>query len=974
MIIGYGPSRYSVSQLLQENVFPLWRAYVSGGIPNYTGFISAWSPLILMTAWLGNYTILTLHFFFILYIFIAGLGIFKLVDKLIGDRKIAFIAGVSYMLSGVMVSNAQHMDIIAGTAWLPWVVFSYYCLSRQLKFQYILQFSAVTYLLITDGYPAITIFTAYFIIAIGVYETIRHWKNRNNQLNRFIIFNIATLFLILLLGSGLILAFTDIAPEVARFQKVDFAKSNASSFTYQSFISFITPYASIGDYWFFNSDISMINAYFGIFLFFAAIMGVFYKLPKMAWFFLTSAIIWLWAALGDTFYLRHFFFEYVPGMNKFRFPALFRIPAMFSLIVFSAFAIKAITDKKQLLKFKRGILLYAGLFISIAIIAAFQIDFENFVWFSNKKDSQLSARVFIQISIHLILIGVFIWLIFKRKKNIVKSLIWLVPLDLIIAVQLNMHHTVVSEVDPINYYKQQISHPRGFPIPSTNKIIQNTDPLFSFGPSWLNGSLFAKEVNHNGYNALLLDKYRQINADEDLKNNTLNNPLVYLSADLRPLSKRWSNENISNKTLFANDSALKEVLREPLSHAETDTLFITEFRPGYVDIHVKSAEKQVLTLLQSYFKGWTVCIDNVEADVLNTNYQFMSVIVPAGVHNVTFKFENSIIRTLSLMNLFITIAIFLFLILINHKKYKRSTKIAMYLVMAILSILVIIRLFGSTYSAKRMVAYEKINNLKNTWAQNLPSDSITTLLNIDHHALANKLSPPLTESKGLNSPARYYTTGAVSRLANYLDTAKKTYLFYVWSNTKTPDELYGAILYDYPLTIKKESFGETTVMLLKRNKQTIGKNNMTLNYEPDQKKQNTTPYDSTRAIDGKFSYKMSPNVLYGGGTILKKNEHFNDSLNYLFIRSYCFIEEPVNSSLIVKFFAQNEDKPLFTKSIPLSQDKKSFNHWSPVILTSSIPEKTETIQIFFYKPDKSKTIWVDKTEIRTMNKSKFFRE
>ena len=68
-------------------------------------------------------------------------------------------------------------------------------------------------------------------------------------------------------------------------------------------------------------------------------------------------------------------------------------------------------------------------------------------------------------------------------------------------------------------------------------------------------------------------------------------------------------------------------------------LLLKEFKPGSVIATTKTKQVSFLTLLQCQFEGWKVFVDGKEASIIKTNYAFMSVMLPAGEHQVSFEFK-----------------------------------------------------------------------------------------------------------------------------------------------------------------------------------------------------------------------------------------------------------------------------------------------------------------------------------------------
>lgn len=71
----------------------------------------------------------------------------------------------------------------------------------------------------------------------------------------------------------------------------------------------------------------------------------------------------------------------------------------------------------------------------------------------------------------------------------------------------------------------------------------------------------------------------------------------------------------------------------------TGTANITEYRPSRVRIRTETDSRQVLVLSDSYYPGWNAYIDGEQVPLYAANAIFRGVSVPAGSHDVEFRFE-----------------------------------------------------------------------------------------------------------------------------------------------------------------------------------------------------------------------------------------------------------------------------------------------------------------------------------------------
>jgi hypothetical protein len=72
---------------------------------------------------------------------------------------------------------------------------------------------------------------------------------------------------------------------------------------------------------------------------------------------------------------------------------------------------------------------------------------------------------------------------------------------------------------------------------------------------------------------------------------------------------------------------------------------IERYAPEEVRVRVATAQPAVLILLDAFEKGWTATLDNgVAVPIMRANALVRAVVVPAGTHVVTFRYETPLLR------------------------------------------------------------------------------------------------------------------------------------------------------------------------------------------------------------------------------------------------------------------------------------------------------------------------------------------
>lgn len=75
-----------------------------------------------------------------------------------------------------------------------------------------------------------------------------------------------------------------------------------------------------------------------------------------------------------------------------------------------------------------------------------------------------------------------------------------------------------------------------------------------------------------------------------------------------------------------------------------ESVQLQRLRPEEVQVRVQAVRPALLVFAEAYFPGWTATLDGRPVDLLRVNYLFQGVEVPAGDHEVVFKYEPGSLR------------------------------------------------------------------------------------------------------------------------------------------------------------------------------------------------------------------------------------------------------------------------------------------------------------------------------------------
>lgn len=614
------PMRYLIGECLQNNTLPVWNPYTNLGYPLHTDPQSgALYPIVWIIGYFLGYSPFTINLEYILHILFAFYGMKKLSQAIGIQDDVAVIVGMSYACCGFFAGNAQHLSWIISAAWIPYVLYFYYQLIQRNLWQDAVGLSLFSFLLLTGGYPAFIITTFYLLlIAFFIHLSTQIYKKEYANARRFLIGNCLFVLMFALQGLVFFVFLFEALPFMVRGEGLSLAQVQQLPFSPQSYISFILPFATGGNAEFYQTDISMANGYFGLIGFLFCLLIPFTKPDRKSVVLGFTGLLFLLIALGDFAFLRAWLYHFVPLMNLFMYPALFRLFALLCFLLLFGISMqkywtgKAKAQDWKKLKYLGGalIIVFAGIFL----YALQKSDFELPQHFSAKAISAFilkstnSQMVLIQAPVQIILLSFLLFVVWKKRLLFSKYLPRIIALDLFLSVQLNMFISVASEQRLAQLQEKTNQLPKGFPIPRENISTITHYGNGDFYPIWYNNNILLKKIAFDGYNNFKLKNFKQFN-DSPGHIEKLKHPLLH-----------WSD---SSGTGLNNVEKNIEIL---------------SFNPTNVKAKVSLLEANQIVFLQSDYPGWQVKLDGKVIPHFQKENIFIAADIPAGNHDIEFNF------------------------------------------------------------------------------------------------------------------------------------------------------------------------------------------------------------------------------------------------------------------------------------------------------------------------------------------------
>lgn len=487
---GYFPPKFFMSESLHSGYIPLWNPYINFGIPQYGDMSSAyWNPITWLIAGTTGYNAYTFTIELLLYIFIGGLGMYKLMKYWNVQPIVRIIAAVTFMCCGYNVGHLQHFNWLSGTAFLPWCLWFYLLLQNNLSLKNILFTAIAFYLFISAAHPGLIIGAFYFFLPLSFYLFFTSNKTSiiASRLKLVFLKNIFFLIALIIISAGLIIGYLDILPYFSRGEKVMLASALQNPTSVQSWISFILPFSSTQNDSFFATDISMRNIYISITLFFFLLITIISKKDSWQKFFLITGILFLLLASGGIF--KTFAYKFIPLISFVRLDGEFVIFSILCFIIIASIQLnKYIT---QDIKFEKSVkwiyyifelivfaIIVFGLYKMINAKQGLLYSLKNITAeneFSSKLKTLINAISFydtlwMQGSIQLIILSCIKYSLRKQKWNL---LVRVVIADVIISTLLNLPFTGVGQASVKQVQIVLNKSPKGIPVPLLQPIVMN---------------------------------------------------------------------------------------------------------------------------------------------------------------------------------------------------------------------------------------------------------------------------------------------------------------------------------------------------------------------------------------------------------------------------------------------------------------------------------------------------------------------
>ncbi|MFV8225704.1 YfhO family protein [Christiangramia aquimixticola] len=453
-------------------------------------------------------------------------------------------------------------------------------------------------------------------------------------------------------------------------------------------------------------------AYIGASVIFLFILALFLVKGRLKWWIVGGSILALILSWGKNWFggtnpITNFFIDYVPSYDKFRAVSSIQVllelclPLLAIVGVHKLFSEKiANDDKLKALKFSGmiggGLLLFFLLISSAFDFAGNNDSFyrEQFgMEFMNALKEDRKAIFTSDVLRSLLLVGVSIGLIWAFLKTKISRNVLTAGLGLVIVFDLvGVDLRYVNSEDFVQARQMEQPYQR---YEADTRILQDTTHFRVFDVSGSPFNTGRTSYFHNaigGYHAakpgriqdlydfylsrnnmqvlsMLNAKYFIVPAEDGIQ--AQQNPNAFGNAWAVEKIKWTGNQNEEilalEKVNLKNTAVVNSKFQEQVSNDFVyDPDFIIELKsqqPNELVYDYKADSAQFVVFSENYYQpGWQAYIDGEKVPHIQANYVLRAMNVPAGKHQITFKFEPEVIHTGSTITLVSSILLGLILI------------------------------------------------------------------------------------------------------------------------------------------------------------------------------------------------------------------------------------------------------------------------------------------------------------------------
>lgn len=650
------PWKHFITEELYAGDLPLWNPYFRNGFPQH-GDTMTWYPISWALGFLfGGYNLFSLNLEYVLHLFIAGTGMFALVRRFSQHQMVNFLIGLSFMLSGFMIGNAQHVSWIISAAWMPWYFLALFELRDKQHIKQLAVFSLTGYLLFSGGYLAIFFVIVYLTIFLFIWF---YYNKLNISVWRFYRYFILGALIISALSLPLLLSVYEIFPLFNRYSPEEIGQGldiQLGATPWNGVVSILFPLSS-GVYNVPELEFGTFSTFFGAvpFLLLAAKFKTIYVNRRFLILFII-ALLALMCSMGDIFPIRKLV-SLFPLMDLFRYPTLFRLFSIFIALVLLAMVLEYSPLKKSAAtktKEKWGLLFIGTLLVFISAIIFITADatsihhyLQNVFHLKPLDGLVLNIRFGLNLALMgLLFLGLSIWWFRRKYLPFYRFILITWGLEMVLIALTSAPHVVYHPVNvpwANHVIQSQPLEKPAFVADHENQEKEKWQKYVQF--SWQSKTFYTKQFSSLWYNPLYIKAPTNQADILDLKTN-----------ESTPFIGVLNKNNIGELSVVKNDSIVFDII----SNQHWKISYPSSLEKG-----------SFIFIKQRYVNEWSAHSNETELNIKQSTDGFMLIETDYAPNNaIELKYNQSdyLIAFWIAVSLFLVVTIILFI----YSPYKRE--------------------------------------------------------------------------------------------------------------------------------------------------------------------------------------------------------------------------------------------------------------------------------------------------------------
>ncbi len=614
------PFRYNISVAIRQGALPLWSPFIYLGYPVHGDMQSgAWNPFVWLISLFSRYNLTLFHIEYLLYIFISGVGLFKLSGLVTNNPFIKLFAATAYMLSGYMFGSGQFINWIASAAFIPFIIYYYYQFLLYGKLSATIATGIFCWLVLVCGYPADSIYMFYILFAMllaGLWYKRKELQDRP-YLKKFVWCQLLMIIVFIGLSAPALISYWELLPYYNRGTGTSYEQSVQNAFELKNTVSFLNPWPTWGEGFVSYTNPTGRNIFAGIYVVCFFIFSLFAKWDKVTRLLLALLIFSFLFSLGDGFLVRKAAYYLFPGMDSFRHPSHFRLYVLLPMILLAAKGFHNLINNKE----RRPYYFYIVFCLLSICIVITLYSYSPYVssiftqlpgfkgtqlkqWLSSfNKDILLFSGFVIQAIFLLALL-----LLIRRKSFPVRTMLLLHGANLLIF-QALFPMNFVSKTNPATINKIISEAKSGYdPTTATQSLITNSrDAFHHFDDIGLSYFYSRKPaISKISNSPSFLSDMNKFLGNDSLYDYIAQRPVAYLTD---------SSNNFPGKI---------------------NTITISY---NQIEIQTEAAVNTILHLTQNFHHNWKAEVDGKPVAIHKANIAFMALSLEPGKHLVQWTYH-----------------------------------------------------------------------------------------------------------------------------------------------------------------------------------------------------------------------------------------------------------------------------------------------------------------------------------------------